>query len=100
MAKDPYMISDLMNSLADARVALNDCLSNLPRNDKTNRQRVTDTIREIDDARLRILIHLAAEGEGMAKGSSRPSVPKRPSLPSTPGPPRPPSSVPTKTPKK
>jgi hypothetical protein len=67
MDKDPDMISDLMNSLADARVALNDCLSSLPRNDKTNRQRVTDAIKEIDDARLKILIHLAAESEGMAK---------------------------------
>jgi len=44
-----------MDSLADARTALNACLSGLPSDDKTNREQVMNTINRIDDARLKVL---------------------------------------------
>lgn len=49
------MIRELMDGLADARTSLNHCLSGLPSGDKTNRERVTNTISQIDDARLEVL---------------------------------------------
>jgi hypothetical protein len=52
------MIRELMDSLADARRTLDACLSGLPSGDVTNRERVTNTIGRIDDARVKVLKEL------------------------------------------
>jgi hypothetical protein len=69
MDNDPDVITDLMNSLADARVTLNDCLSTLAKGDEparleiaeTLRQQIADTVKEIEVVRLKVLKRITAE---------------------------------------
>ena len=64
------LITDLMNSLADARATLNDCLSTLAKGDEptrleiaeTLRQQIADTIKEIEVTRLKVLKRITADG--------------------------------------
>jgi hypothetical protein len=63
------LITDLMNSLADARATLNDCLSALAEGDEparleiaaTLRQQIADTVKEIEVTRLKVLNRITAE---------------------------------------
>jgi hypothetical protein len=69
MDNDPDVITDLMNSLADARVTLNDCLSTLAKGDEparleiaeTLRQQIADTVKGIEVVGLKVLKRITAE---------------------------------------
>ena len=79
MDKDFDVITDLMNSLADARTTLNDCLFTLASGHQparrqvagTLRQEIADTIEQIEAARLKGLNQLTAQAPRLKDGQPK-----------------------------
>jgi hypothetical protein len=86
MDNDPDVITDLMNSLAAARITLNACLSLLAKDDQparnqivdTLRQQIADTLKEIEVVRMKVLKRITADVPGVSTwGQSSPSIASR-----------------------